>query len=128
MKQVFLVAAVLFLGPVQAFAGGLIGTWITEPDAKAATGHVVIAPCGAALCGTIVRAFDKSGSAIVTPNVGKRILWDVKAQGNAGTGRVFVPVMRSEFPVRLVANGNRLNLMACNALGICRTQVWLRVD
>lgn len=109
-------------------AADLTGTWQTAPDAKAQTGHVQITPCGATLCGTVVRAFDHTGRPIVTANVGKRILWDVKASGATGTGRVYVPVMSRDFPVRLVARGNRLDLKACNALGICKSQVWNRVN
>lgn len=128
MKRLAFVVAALLLVSGPVFAGGLVGTWLTEPDAKSATGHVVIQPCGGALCGTIVRAFDKAGNPIITPNVGKRILWDVRAQGNAGEGQVYVPGMRLVFPVSLTANGDRLNLRACNALGLCRTQVWKRVN
>ncbi len=128
MKGLLAFVAALGLLSSPVFAASLVGTWHTQPDAKETTGHVVIERCGAALCGTVVRAFDKAGNPIVTPSVGKRILWDVKEAGNAGEGRVYVPVMRAEFPVRLVASGNRLNLRACNKLGICRTQVWQRVN
>ncbi|MDJ0628679.1 MAG: DUF2147 domain-containing protein [Rhodobacter sp.] len=128
MKPILPVLASLSLLAAPVQADGLAGTWLTEPDHNGWTAHVVVERCGELLCGTMRRAFGENGEPITTPNVGKRILRDVKAQGNAGEGMVYVPLMRREFPVRLVANGNRLNLKACNRIGICRTQIWQRVD
>lgn len=127
MKMLPVVVALGLLA-MPVHASGLVGTWSTEPDAKAQTGYVVITPCGAALCGTVTQAFDKAGKPITTPSVGKRVLWDVKAQGEAGEGKVYVPLMRNVYPVRLMARGNTLNLKACNSIGVCRTQVWKRVN
>jgi len=129
MKRLLFALGAFILLSAPVAAATITGIWVTEPDAKAQTGHVQIMPCGAALCGTVVSAFDKAGKPITTASVGKRILRDLKPiGGNAfGDGKVYVPIMRSEFPVRMTVNGNRLSLRACNGLGICRSQTWTRV-
>ena len=33
------------------------GVWAAPPDGKGQTGHIEIKPCGAALCGTIIKAY-----------------------------------------------------------------------
>ncbi len=129
MKRVFAtVLSVVFLA-APAGAATLEGIWATEPDGKAQIGHVEIKPCGAALCGTIVRAYDKAGNQVTTPNIGRRILRDVKSTGGNeyGGGKVFVPLMRAEFPVNMTVQGNKLRLRACNGIGVCRSQDWTRV-
>ena len=128
MTRVASIAAVLALVVASpAGAAGLPGVWLTPPDQKAQTGHVEIIPCGGAMCGTVIGAFDRAGRPIRTVAVGRRVLWDVTGAGGRHTGRVFVPTMNSAFPVTLVENGNRLNLRACNSVGICRSQTWQRV-
>lgn len=117
-------ALALGLSTLPAAAGSIVGVWQTAPDAKAQTGHVQITQCGAKLCGTVISAFDQQGRPITTPSVGRRILWDV---GSHGQGRVYVPIMSNDFPVQLASTGNSLHLKACNAIGICKTQVWTRV-
>ncbi len=127
IRMAFLTVMIgLLSGP--AGAAGLTGIWATEPDAKAQTGHVQITPCGAALCGTVVRAYDSSGRQIVTANVGKLILTNVTGQDPSYSGRVFVPIMNSQFPVEIENKGSHLTLRACNSVGICRRQVWRRVN
>jgi len=128
MKRVAACAALLgCLLAVPAHSAGLSGIWLTPPDQKAQTGHVQITPCGGAMCGTVISAFDKTGRPIRTAAVGKRVLWDVTGSGGRHSGKVYVPLMNSAFPVTLTENGNRLDLRACNAVGICRNQTWQRV-
>jgi len=127
MKRFLIVLAVLGSMAGPGFASSFLGTWQTPLDAKQTTGYVQIVPCGASLCGTVISAFDKAGKPIVTPSVGKRVLWDVMDDGTSGNGRVYVPTLRAEFPVVLTAHGNTLILKACSGLGVCKTQVWNRV-
>ncbi len=123
---VFVVLAVL-AGPVSA--AGLIGIWQTESDGKEQTGHVQITPCGLALCGTVISAYDRAGKQITTASVGRQIIRDVQPRGanNYGGGTVYVPLMKAEFPVEMTVNGNTLDLRACNRIGVCRRQTWTRV-
>ena len=58
-----------------------LGLWQTEPDRKNLTSHVEIRPCGDALCGRIMAAFDPQGHPVVTPNVGKALFWDLRPEG-----------------------------------------------
>ena len=83
-----------------------------------------------AFCGKLVRAYASNGAEVTTPNVGRELVWDLRAQGGGkyGNGRIFVPVMRSDFPVEMTLAGNTLRLRACNALGVCRSQTWSRVN
>lgn len=117
-----------FAGP--ANANGLLGTWAAEPDSKGQTGHVDITPCGKGLCGTIVRVFDKAGQPTTTPNLGRRILRDVKQTGpnTFDGGKVYVPILGAEFNVAITVSGNSLRLTACNAQLICRSQTWRKVQ
>lgn len=117
----------LFLA-VAARADPVLGTWASPPDHRGQTGHIVLAPCGAALCGTLVRAFDRTGAPTLTPNVGKRLLWDlVPGSGGSYRGRVYVPLMKGDFPADLLLRGDRIMVRGCNALGLCRAQTWHRV-
>ena len=61
MKKIILAAAVAALG-TSALADPAAGTWQTEPGDTGGYLHVAIAPCGAAICGTIKEAYDKDGN------------------------------------------------------------------
>lgn len=113
--------------PLAAQAEKALGIWLTEPDRKSQVAHVGVVQCGAALCGTILRAYDKSGRQIVTPNVGKRIFWDVVPTG-AGDykGRAYVPVLRREYPASMTVQGDRMIVKGC-AGPACMSQRWSRL-
>jgi uncharacterized protein (DUF2147 family) len=113
-----------------ANAASLLGTWAVEPDSKGQVGHVQITPCGARLCGTVVRIFDRAGRPTTTSNLGRRVLRDVRQTGpnSYEDGKIYVPLLRAEFDVDIALSGTRLDLTACNALDICRSQTWRRVQ
>ena len=132
MSQMLRVLGIImfFASPASAAsAASLLGTWAAEPDSKGQVGHIDITPCGAALCGTIVRIFDKAGQPATTPNLGRRILRDVTQTGpnTYDGGKVYVPILGAEFNVDITLTGNSLKLSACNALSVCRSQRWRRV-
>ena len=104
------------------------GVWKTEPDRKSLTSHIRIDACGAALCGTIVKAFDASGKEIRTANVGKRLFWDLKPEGGGryAGGTVFVPLLNVTAQARAELNGDRLRVTGCKA-GLCDGQIWTRL-
>lgn len=130
MKSLLGIVAILGALASPGFANPLLGVWKTEPDGKSQTGYVQMASCGGAVCGTIVSAYDKSGNRITTPNVGRQIIRDLRpVSANAfGGGKIYVPIMRAEFPLEITVSGDKLTLKACNSLGICRNQYWDRVQ
>jgi uncharacterized protein (DUF2147 family) len=121
--------ALAALAPPSAVAEPVLGLWRTEPDGKGQTGHVRFRACGSAYCGTIVAAHDSSGQQITTENVGRQVVSGLSPQG-AGTyeGRVFVPIMGQDFPATIEVAGETMELQACNAIGICRSRTWRRVE
>jgi len=109
-------------------ADPVIGVWAAPPDGKGQIGHIEVAACGTALCGTIIRAYSPEGKQITTPNVGKRLFWDMRPDGKGayGGGRVYVPAHRREYDAKMEIKGSRLSVKGC--IGpICQGQTWTRV-
>ena len=124
-----LLAGLAFAGAAAA-ADPLEGVWKTKPDDNGNFGHIEIKPCGPAFCGTLVKAFDGSGKQIESPNVGKRIVWDMVAQGggNYGDGKVWSPDRDKTYNSKMVLQGNGVTVRGC-VLGICRDGgTWTRVN
>jgi uncharacterized protein (DUF2147 family) len=126
MRRFFL-SVVVILSATALRAEPLAGLWLTKPDFKGQVAHVQAKPCGAAMCGTIIRAFDRSGAPVQTPNVGRRIFWDVTPTGPglyAGTG--WLPLRDKTFKAKLQLAQNTLTVSGC--IGpICQSQIWTRV-
>lgn len=129
MRPVTLAAA-LAMTAGAALADPAAGTWQTVPDDNGNFGHVEIAPCGAALCGTLVRAHDASGAEIASPHVGRRIVWDMAPRGGGeyAGGKVWSPDRDRTYSGRLSLTGRGLAVEGC-VLGICRDGgTWVRVN
>ena len=123
-------AAAFSLAAGAALADPADGVWRTVPDDNGNFGHVAIAPCGAALCGTLVRAYDARGAEIESPNVGRRIVWDMAPRGNGeyAGGKVYSPDRDKTYNGRLTLTAGGLQVEGC-VLGICRDGgTWARVD
>ncbi|NGM45443.1 DUF2147 domain-containing protein [Rhodobacter sp. SGA-6-6] len=128
MKTFALAAALAMLGAA-AFADPVEGTWKTKPDDNGNFGHVQIKPCGPAFCGTLVKAFDGSGKEIESPNVGRKIVWDMVAYGDGryDDGKVYSPDRDKTYNSEMQLSGNSLTVKGC-VLGICRDGgTWTRV-
>lgn len=128
MRRLTLAAAMILVAGT-AFADPVEGIWKTKPDDNGNFGHVEIKPCGPAFCGTLVRAFDGSGAEIDSPNVGKRIVWDMQPQGEGkyGGGKVWSPDRDKTYNSKMQLKGNGLAVSGC-VLGICRDGgTWSRV-
>lgn len=130
MKRLVMAAAVMAGMSGAAWAADPVeGVWQTVPDDNGNYGHIEIAPCGAAFCGTLVKAFDPSGTAVDTPNVGKQIVWDMMAAGD-GTyedGKVWSPDRDKTYNSYMVLEGDGLSVKGC-VFGICRDGgTWTRV-
>lgn len=125
-------AAVLFMVWAGAAAADPVeGVWRTLPDDNGNYGHVEIAPCGAAFCGVLVKAFDADGTERPdSDKIGKRIVWDMMAEGggNYGSGKVWAPDRDKVYRAKMELEGNSLAVSGCVLGGIiCRASQWSRV-
>lgn len=122
-------AATLAAGP--ALADPVEGLWQTAPDDNGKSGYVQIAPCGDSLCGTLVKSFDKEGKPFASPNIGKKIIWDMQAQGDGayGGGKVWAPDRNKTYASKMQLTGDSLAISGCVMGGfICRSGgTWTRV-
>jgi uncharacterized protein (DUF2147 family) len=131
MKRFFLTLAAFAVTamPVAATAkSNLEGRW--------KNGHmeIVIAPCGGALCGTVVKASAKQqakaerGSG--TDLLGARVISNIRPAGaKAYRADVFVADknMNAHGTIREV-NADRLSVRGCVLAIICKTTTWDRVS
>ncbi|WP_071675565.1 DUF2147 domain-containing protein [Nioella nitratireducens] len=129
MKAVIfgLVAAIGLAG--MASADPIEGRWRTAPDDNGNTGLIDVVPCGDAYCGTLIEAYDPSGSEMSSPNVGRQIIFDMRPRGSgAYRGRVYSPDRDQTYNSRVQIDGNSLAVRGC-VLGICRDGgTWSRVN
>jgi len=128
MKTLAISFALLFAAGA-AFADPVEGVWKTKPTDNGNFGHVKVVACGPAFCGTLVKAFDGSGAEIESPNVGKRIIWDMVAYGDGvyDDGKVWSPDRDKTYDSDMKLSGNSLAVKGC-VLGICRDGgTWSRV-
>lgn len=124
----FFALALLTAAPLQATAQDATGLWRSEATDEGYI-EVRIAPCGAALCGTIQRARDLAGVEQPYPHSGKRMIWDMVADGPGkwSDGQIWDPRNDRTFASRMELKGNRLIVAGC-VLGICQRQDWQRVN
>jgi uncharacterized protein (DUF2147 family) len=103
-----------------AFAGDVSGIWLHEDGGS----KVRFAPCGAAVCGTIVWLKDKSGAG----KVGQRVFYDMMPTGdNAWEGKAFEPSSGKEYSGKMSLSGERLTTAGCVFGGlICKSIIWTR--
>lgn len=128
MKTILIAAALALVGGA-ALADPVEGLWQTRKDDNGNYGHVEITPCGPAFCGTLVRAFDGAGKEIDSPNVGKRIVWDMMAYpgGLYDDGKIYSPDRDKTYNGDMTLAGDSLSVRGC-VLGICRDGgTWKRV-
>jgi uncharacterized protein (DUF2147 family) len=130
MRLLAMTAALTLLAAAPALADPLEGTWKTRPDDNGNFGHVQIVPCGPAFCGTLVQAFDKAGASVTSPNIGKRIVWDMQAQGDGayGDGKIWSPDRDKTYAGKMKLSGDKVAVSGC-VLGLCRDGgTWTRID
>ncbi|WP_439154905.1 DUF2147 domain-containing protein [Yoonia sp.] len=114
-------------GPV--LADPLEGMWRTARDDNGNSGIIQVAPCGDALCGTLVQSFDADGNELTTNNIGRQIISQTIARGDgAYRGKVWSPDRDKTYNSRLQLTGNTLSVSGC-VLGICRDGgTWTRAQ
>lgn len=130
MKHLILSAAFLIGLAGFAAADPVYGTWKTEPDDNGNTGQIKVEACGSKICGTLVKSFDSSGAETQSPNIGKKIIWDMVAQGDGayGGGKVWSPDRDKTYKSKMQLSGKSLAVQGC-VLGICRDGgTWKRVN
>jgi uncharacterized protein (DUF2147 family) len=108
--------------------GALIGDWWT-PGFGA---RVRIEPCGDAVCGRIVWAWDETPSDIAdkSPLVGRRVIDGMRADGSGRWhgGRMYNPEDGRDYKGHLhLQSPTRLSVEGC-VLFICKQQIWRRAD
>ncbi|WP_322888929.1 MULTISPECIES: DUF2147 domain-containing protein [unclassified Yoonia] len=116
------------VAPIAATAQDATGLWRTEA-AQEGYLEVQVAPCGAALCGTILRARDLQGREQPYPHLGRWMIRDMAPTGPTswGNGQIWDPRNDRTFRSKMELSGNNLAVSGC-VLGFCQSQIWSRVD
>jgi len=128
MKTLILaLTAGLSLATTAALADPAEGRWRTQADDNGNTGIVEITLCGDRLCGTLVASQAADGSALDSPNNGRRILWDMEPRGGGQyrNGQIYAPDRDQTYRSRMDRAGDRLTVAGC-VLFFCRDQIWTR--
>lgn len=129
MKK-YLLTAALVLVAGGAFADPVEGLWKTKPDDNGNFGHIQVAACGSKICGTLVKSFNPDGSVFASPNIGKKIVWDMVPDGNGGYGggKIWSPDRDKTYKSKMTLSGNSLAVEGC-VLFICRDGgTWTRLQ
>lgn len=113
----------------------IAGRWKTD-DGK---GVVVMAPCGAHMCGRIERLLIKQpvGGQLDERNpdkskrgrqvTGLQIYWNLAPDGQGWKGEGYSPEDGRYYKAHLRVSGNRMTMKGCVTL-FCRTVTWTRMD
>ncbi|NOD91899.1 DUF2147 domain-containing protein [Ruegeria sp. HKCCD4884] len=128
MKKRLLPILIAVCLPVAVAADPIVGVWKTEPDRKNLTSHIKISACGDKFCGQILSAYDASGKEVQTPNIGKKLFWDVASEGSGkyGGGEFWVPLINVDAVPQMTLQGDTLLVKGCEH-EICAHQTWYRL-
>ena len=127
MKRLLLaIAAMIGLAGAAQAQDAAVGIWQTEPD-DGSFAHILIQPCGEALCGTIQRTFNSEGE-YQASTIGRMLVIDMVPQGGGEyTGSVWRPSNDKIYYGKMSVDGDRLRLRGCLMGGlICASQNWVR--
>ena len=117
-----MMAAALSTLAAPALAQDATGVWLRENG----NSRVRIAPCGGALCGTIVwlKTTDEKAK------VGQRVFFDMKPNGaGSWTGKAFNPEDGQTYTGKMNLSGNTLTTAGCRLGGlVCRSVNWSRAN
>ncbi len=122
-------AIFLNIAPTLLAAQSAVGTWQSHPN-DAGFVHVRVAPCGAALCGTIVKAMNLKGESDPNhPYVGRRMIWDMMPDGanRWSGGKIWDPIRDRTFSSKMEIAGGALNVSGC-FFAICENYIWQSVN
>jgi len=129
MKSFAIAVAALVISTGAAFADPILGTWKTQPGDDGNYGLVTISQCGSQICGVLGQGFDSAGNKVDSPNIGRQMIWDMKADGGGkySGGKIWAPDRDKTYKSKMTLSGNSLKVSGCVAV-ICRSQNWTRVD
>ncbi len=123
-------AATLIIAAAAVRADPAEGIWQTSPGDNGNFGYIEVTRCGEEVCGTLIRAYNAAGEQIESPNLGRRIIWDMRPQGDNAyaKGKIYSPDRDKTYSSRMQLNGDRLAVRGC-VLGVCRDGgTWRRVE
>ena len=129
MNRIFLGACLFVWSTGSALAADpVVGLYKTQPGDDGAYGHVELYECGAAICGVIRKGFNADGVEVSTPNIGKRMIWDMQSDGGGAYsgGKIWAPDRDKTYSSKMRLSGANLKVSGC-VFGICRSQVWKRL-
>lgn len=120
MKYLALTAT-LIIAAAAVRADPAEGICQTSHDDNGNFGHIEVTRCGEAICGMLIRAYNGAGEQIESPNVGRRIIWDMRPQGDNAyaKGKIYSPDRDKTYNSRMQLDGDRLTVKGC-VLGVCR--------
>ena len=116
----FVLSAALIVGGAgAASAAELAGVWQRSDG----TSRIRMAPCGGAVCGSIIWLKKADSPA----RVGQRVFYDMKPDGAGWTGKAFNPEDGKTYTGKMSLSGDSLTTKGC-ALGglICKSVSWRR--
>lgn len=121
-------AATLMVLAGTAAADPLEGVWRTAPDTNGHWSLIVVAPCGEAFCGTMIRAYDVAGNDLASPDLGEQVFWDAVPLGRGEyRGLARPPGDDEDQETRLVLTDDALTVWVC-VEAVCREgSAWDRV-
>jgi len=134
-KRAVAAAAVIVAGLVSAAgADPVSGLWKTQPGETGGYAHVEIAPCGASICGTIVKTVAGDAASGIADPTGKPILWDMKPNGDGRYtgGKIWAPDTDKTYKSQMTLQSpSKLKVQGC--VGVCtaltsRSQTWTRIN
>ena len=127
LKKLALAATAIALA-TPALADPVLGLYKTQPGDDGNYAHVELYQCDTEICGVIRATFDGAGNAIESDNIGKRMIWDMTAEGNGfyGGGKIWAPDRDKTYNSKMELSGNTLGVSGC-VLVVCRSQAWSRV-
>ena len=127
--KTYLTAAALIFAATSAFADPVEGIWQTKKDDNGNFGFVEVKPCGPAFCGVLIKSFDSAGKPKDSPNIGRKIIWDMVAypDGLYDDGQIYSPDRDKTYNSDMTLTGDKLAVRGC-VFGICRDGgTWSRV-
>ena len=131
MKTLIVAAVATALSILPAFADDPIsGKWRTTKDDNGNSGVIQVTHCGDTICGTLIESFDASGASVSSPNIGKKIIWNMVGKGNGAYsgGKVWSPDRNKVYSSKMQMTGNKLAVNGC-VFGICRDGgTWTRAN
>ena len=128
MKKFTLMFLVTCFAMTTAQADPIYGIWQTIGDDNGNYGHIEIKDCDGTICGVLIKSFNSSGKQIESPNVGKKLIWDMQANGDGkyGGGKAWSPDRDKTYSSKLALVGDNLTVTGC-VLIFCRDGgTWIR--